>query len=86
MQDQNAKPLANAKVTIADRFGKSVFTGSTDDRGVVGAVLTEYVQTPKGQNRQTPHSVAVGLQGYEPLTKSIEVRGKSTLRVTLSAK
>jgi hypothetical protein len=83
VQDRSTKPLQGADVTIADRSGQTIFTGKTDDRGAVQAVLTEYVQTSEGRSDQTPHTVTASLDTYEPLSKTIDVRGKRALELTL---
>lgn len=83
LRDRNAKPLADAEVRIADRRGNTVFTGNTDRRGAVRAVLTEYVHTPEGKSHRTPHTISVNLEGFQPLTKTIQIRGKRTLQLTL---
>jgi hypothetical protein len=83
VQDQNAKPLPGADVTIADRSGQTIFTGKTDHRGAVEAVLTEYVHTPEGKDYHTPHTLTATSDGYQPRSTTIDVRGKRALQVTL---
>ena len=52
-----------AKVTIADKTGKQVFSGVADDAGVVRAALVEYTRNAQAKTLLTPHSVTVETAG-----------------------
>ena len=76
------KTAPGAKVTIKDKTGEEVFSGTADDKGLVSAPLSQYRHAAKGKTFFTPHTVTVGKDGRQT-TKKVTVAAKEQVAIPL---
>jgi hypothetical protein len=66
------KTAPGAKVSIADKTGKTVFSGVADEKGAVSTPLLQSIYKPEGIIALTPHKIVVEKDG-KTTTKELTV-------------
>jgi len=72
----------DARVTITDKAGKEVFSGSADGVGVAAVPLSQYVARPADKTFYTPHQVKVEKDG-KTVTKTVTMDAKQEVEIGL---
>jgi len=75
------KTAPGAKVTIMDKTGKNVFSGTADDKGLVSVPLSQYRRSAKGKTFLTPHTVKVEKAGRKT-EKTVTIDRKQEISVS----
>jgi hypothetical protein len=83
VKDSNAQALSNATVTIADKDGNQVFTGTTDTNGKIGAVLKQYKVEGNVKTEYSPYLVTV-TSGTVTKTLNVTADQIQTVEINLS--
>lgn len=76
------KTAPHAKVSIADKQGTSVFSGTSGSSGVLSVPLLEYTQRPDGKTTLTPHQITVDNDGHA-LHSAVTADRKQTVELPL---
>jgi uncharacterized repeat protein (TIGR01451 family) len=82
VQNQNGQPVSGADISVRDRTGTVVFTGTTATDGSVRPALQQMTKSDSGDTVFTPHTVTASKAGYTTSTTSVTV--DASKEVTMS--
>jgi len=80
--DVDIRTDPGAKITIRNKTGKTIYTGTVDAKGERVLSLTEYTRDADGKNVLTPHKVTIE-RGGKSVTREIKVDKSQTLIIPL---
>ena len=80
--DLDIRTEAGAKVSIKNKLGKVIYTGTVSAKGELVVSLTEYTLDPEAKNILTPHKVTIE-KGAKHVTREVKVDKSQTLIIPL---
>jgi uncharacterized repeat protein (TIGR01451 family) len=83
VMDGKGAAISGATVTIQDKTGATVYTGTTDGAGKAVAALREYTNATGGKTYYTPHTVKATKAGYTDATATVTVDATKQVTLTL---
>ena len=83
VKDAGGAAVPAATVTIQDKNGATVYTGTTASDGTVRAPIRQYKASSAGDTTYTPHTVTASKPGYDTVTNTVTVDASKSLAVTL---